>query len=278
MDKFLIGIGDSFTQGQGSITPDLYEKYGDAVYESNHRLPIDAEERANSWVGQAAKKLPDYYPINLGQRGKGNRSAAKELYLNSLDPSSEKIVVYCLSGMERFDLVQKDFSSQHFYAMFPNPNFKEHKNELYRIYAREIYSDQMAVVETMLNIAEVQNWCKANNAKLLLVSAFDSQINREYFNKTLPYNKKHLVDIVDWSLFWRPRGYDTFLHMLIDLQENKSDEVEKLKDGNFWNKYYKNFPCKEYITPCCHPTYKSHGLFASSLRQELRKREYVQMD
>lgn len=124
MDKFLIGIGDSFTQGQGSITPDLYEKYGDAVYESNHRLPIDAEERANSWVGQLAKKLSDYCPINLGERGRGNRSAAKELYLNFLDSSSEKIVVYCLSGMERFDFVQKDLSMGKLLFNVPQPELQ----------------------------------------------------------------------------------------------------------------------------------------------------------
>lgn len=276
MSKFLIGIGDSFTQGQGSITPDIYKKYGDDVFNGLHRLPIDKDERRCSWVGQICNRyLKDYEPINLGQRGRGNRSAAKELYLNDLDSTSEKIVVYCFSGMERFDFSQKDdaFATHHFYAMFPNPN--EKSQPLWKAYAEHVWSDQFVVVETILNIIEVQNWCKVNNAKLLMVSAFDCNFYRKYFIDNLPMTKKHFADLVDWDLFWYPDGYDSWLHMCIDMQESGSPEVEDLKWGGYWQKYGGVYPCKEYITPCCHPTNLSHKIFARKMAEELRNRNYV---
>ena len=277
-DKYLIGIGCSFTQGQGGVTEYIYQKYGKDVFNGTHRLPIDAEERQCSWVGQICEKhLRSHTPINLGQRGRGNRSAAKELYLNKLDSDSEKIVVYALSGMERFDFAKKDasFSWQRFYAMFPTPDNKE--QPLWSIYADHVWSEQFVVIETILNILEVQNWCKLNNAKLLLTSAFDTAINPENFRQQLNHmpSEVYLADLVDWDLFWRPDGYDTFLHMLIDLQENGSDEVKDLKHGAYWSKYGGIFPPKEYITPCCHPTYKSHGIIAHKMFQELKRRNYV---
>lgn len=277
-DKYLIGIGCSFTQGQGGVTQDIYKKYGKDVFNGNHRLPIDAEERQCSWVGQICEKhLRSHTPINLGQRGRGNRSAAKELYLNKLDSDSEKIVVYALSGMERFDFPLRDenFATHHFNAMFPTPDNKE--QPLWSAYAEHVWSDQFVVIETILNILEVQNWCKVNNAKLLLASAFDSNINRDWFLKQFAHipTKSYIIDLVDWDLFWRPDGYDSFLHMLLDLQENGSDEVDKLKYGGFYHRYLNKFPCKEYITPCAHPTYKSHGIIAKKMFQELKRRNYV---
>jgi hypothetical protein len=277
-DKYLIGIGCSYTQGQGGVTEHIYQKYGNEVFNGNHRLPIDAEERQCSWVGQICEKhLQSYTPINLGQRGRGNRSAAKELYLNRLDSKSEKIVVYALSGMERFDFPNKDatFANHHFYSMFPTPNNKE--KPLWSAYAEHVWSDQFIVIETILNILEVQNWCKLNNAKLLLTSAFCSDISREYFRQHLNHmpSEVYLADLVDWDLFWRPDGYDSFLHMMLDLQENGSDEVNDLKHGSYWSKYIGKFPPKEYITPCNHPTYKSHKIIAEKMYLELKRRNYV---
>jgi len=274
MSKYFIGIGDSFTQGQGSITDELYQELGDEVFTGIHRFPIDAEERDGSWVKWMTKRhLTSYTSINLGQRGRGNRSAAKELYMNGIDSTSEKIVVMCLSGMERFDFPQKNdqFNEFHFYAMFPTP-----EKPLWKAYAEEVYSEQMVVVETILNICEVQNWCKVNNAKLLIVSAFDCNINRDYFISRLSSMKKHFADLVDWDLVWYPEGYDSFLHMCIDYEEKGNTRlVEQLKWGGYWQHYGGVFPPKEYVTPCCHPSRKSHKMFAEKMHAELIRRNYV---
>lgn len=280
--KVLIGLGDSFTQGQGGIplSDPVYKEYGREVHNGNHTLPIWEKENAASWVNQICSKyLDDYTPINFGRRGGGNRGAVKDLYLRSEEiPKNPKnmIVVLMLSGMERFDYVQKDIgfqSNHHFYTAFPNTQQKD--MPVWLTYAKHIFSPQVSVVETIMSICEAETWCKANNAKLIVTSAFDTCINRDYFIESIHGLKKHLADLVDWDNFLRPENYDTMLHMLLDFQENGSPEVEHLKHGAYWNKYCGKFPVKEWITPCCHPTFKGHEYIAKVIYQEIKKRNYA---
>ena len=214
MSKYLIGIGDSFTAGQGSVSREFHAKYGDRVYHHDTKIPeIYAEEKLHSWVTHLATKI-GYTPINLGQTGRGNRSAAKELYMNGIDQISEKIVVFCLSGMSRFDFVVKgdQFAVNHFMPIFPDMS----GDKLWQGYAEVGNSSQQEVVDCLLNIVEVQNWCVVNNAKLLLVSAFYLQLNEKYMREQImPSSKKHLADIVDWGLFFRPRGTRPIVELLL---------------------------------------------------------------
>ena len=113
--KILIGLGDSFTQGQGACSIELWEKYnwdlGTSSEIDNHDLLKSSYE--NSWVNKICENyLTDYTPINLGMTGRGNRAAVKELYLHpdlQLEKSNEIIVVFMLTGMERFDFIDKEF-------------------------------------------------------------------------------------------------------------------------------------------------------------------------
>jgi hypothetical protein len=281
MSKVLIGIGDSFTQGQGgiSLASETYRKYGDKIFNGVHHLPIERAEHEASWVNQiCVKHLKEYTPLNFGNRGGGNRSSVKELYLRSdqiPDDVEDIIVIFMLSGKERFDFVQRGVelqSDHHFYTAFPNST---KKNPVWLAYSNHIHSDQASVVETIMNICEAETWCKANNAKLIVCSAFDTTITEQSFSDMLPKNKKWFSDLVNWDEFFRPEGYDTMLHMLIDRQENGSTEVERLKHGAYWNEYAGKFPCKEWVTPCCHPTNKGHKLIAKLLVDEILRRGYA---
>jgi hypothetical protein len=279
MSKLFIGIGDSFTQGQGSVSEKTYAEYGREVYNSTHRLPIDTLERENSWVNVVCKKhLSGYTPINLGEKGRGNRAAVKELYLNNLDSESEKIVVFALSGMERFDFPQpgKNFESHHFYAMFPNPWDKNATHaSLWKAYSEHVYSEQFCVIETMLNIMEAQTWCKANNAKLLVVSAFDMRVTQKYFIENLPGSKKDLVNEIEWENFIEPRGYRTLMHMLIDAQEEDAELSFDLAHGGYFDRYNKLERADRFLTPCCHPSELGHQLIADVIYENLVEMNYV---
>lgn len=279
MSKLFIGIGDSFTQGQGSVSDQIYQEYGREVYNSIHRLPIDKFERENSWVNVICRDyLDDFTPVNLGQKGRGNRASVKELYLNDIDPNIEKIVVFALSGMERFDFPNRDetFKQFHFYAMFPNPWDKNTTNAtLWKAYADHVYSEQFCVIETMLNILEAQTWCKANNAKLVIVSAFDMRITKEYFISNLPGLKKELVNEIHWDKFFYPQGYRTLMHMLIDKQENDFKYATELAHGKYFDRYTKLKKSDGYITPCAHPSEIGHKLIADVLYQHLEEKSYV---
>lgn len=275
-DKYLIGIGDSFTQGQGSVSREFHAKYGDRVYHHDTKIPeIDDEENLNSWVKHLATKI-GYTPINLGSTGRGNRSAAKELYMNEIDADSEKIVVFCLSGMSRFDFVIKDegITRNHFSPIFPDMS----GNKLWQGYAEFGNSVQQEAIDCLLNIAEVQNWCKVNNAKLLLVSAFDMEIDEESIsNKISVESKKHLKDIVDWDLFCRPRGNRTMIELLVREQEAGLEEhqLQPIYSYQYFHRYKKEGYAEGLITPCGHPSNSGHKFLSDVLLDELKERGYV---
>ena len=276
MSKYLIGIGDSFTSGQGAVSREFHAKYGDRVYHHDTKIPeIHDEEIRNSWVTHVATKI-GYTPINLGKTGRGNRSAAKELYMNNIDAESEKIVVFCLSGMSRFDFVVKDggIDWNHFSPIFPDMS----GNKLWQGYAECGNSVQQEAIDCLLNIAEVQNWCKVNNAKLLLVSAFDLEIDEESIsNRISVESKKYLKDIVDWDLFCRPRGNRTMMELLVREQESGLEEhqLHPIYVFEYFNRYKKEGFAKGLITPCAHPSHTGHMFLSDVILDELKERGYV---
>ena len=189
--KIIIGIGDSFTQGQGACSEDIWEKYNwdvENIPKEDERL-VNSIFYENSWVNQLCKNhLTDYIPINFGMAGRGNRAAVKQLSMHptfKFDTIKEKIVIFMLSGMERFDFVHKKFKEHlYFKTMWPSYLYNGNEKGLWAEYLTHIYSDRSATIELILNINEVQVWCKANNAKLIIISAFSTDYNIDSF-----YNK-----------------------------------------------------------------------------------------
>jgi len=275
MSKYLIGIGCSFTSGQGSVPRKFHARYGDGVYKRAPIAMIDRVESDHSWVTNLADRI-GYIPLNFGSKGRGNRSAAKELYMNQLDSTSEKIVVFCLSGLSRFDFLQPkgELVDHHFQPVFPDLS----GNKLWQGYAEFGNSWQQEAVDCILNIAEVQNWCKVNNAKLLLVSAFDLRIGREEFRSMIiPESKKYLADIVDWDLMVKPKGNRTLMEYLVREQEPSlsEDELQPIYSNEYFNRYKIPGFAEGLITPCGHPSNQGHIHISSLLEDEIIRRGYV---
>ena len=273
--KYLIGTGCSFTSGQGACTLEYHQKHGDIIYHHNTGIGgIDEEEKRNSWVKLVAEKI-GYEPINLGQKGRGNRAAVKELYLNDIDPRAEKIVVFQMSGMARFDWVHIDENIQwgNFFPIFPNLE----GNEFWQGYAKHGSSDQQQAIDCLLNIAEIQNWCKLNNAKLLMYSGFDTQIDPVILSSMIHPNKSHYTNIVDWGYFWKPLGNRTMMELLVresepDLSE---EELQPIIIFEYFNRYKKQGFAKGLISPCGHPSHFGHKRIADLVTEEIMRRRYV---
>lgn len=285
--KILIGLGDSFTQGQGACSENFWEKYDWDLKKMYKHPDIELlkSEYEGAWVNQLCKNyLTDYIPINFGLRGCGNRSTLKELYLHpklNIELAKEKIVIYMLSGMERFDFVNKDYDDHHhFFAMWPNPWDKTTTSKkLWEAYAEDIWSEEFAVIELLLNIAELKTWCKANNAKLIISSAFRSDINEENFYRILNYREdnkmsiKDLEKIIDWNNFLYPRGYKCMTDMLIDMEGRKD-----LLGGGFygWSMGMKEFSPNKYFTKCSHPSYYGHKEMAKSIYEYIIEKKLLE--
>jgi hypothetical protein len=282
-DKIIIGLGDSFTQGVGAYSDETYAKY-------NHKIPVFVSDKTlikeqyeGSWVNQlCANHMPGWKPVNLGHAGTGNRCAVKELYLHSeigMENASEAIVILFLSGMERFDFINRTYSEpqHHFEAMWPNhwdPNAS--KPNLWKAYAEDIYSEQFIAMELMLNILEAQMFCKARGWKLIVANAFDIRINQKWLKDKfagamkLTYNSHvtKTIDSFDWKTFYYPKKMLSLLEYLLDLEGNR-----ELAPGAWFRHYTELAKPSTYITNCGHPTVKGHAEIAKLFYEHIVKQK-----
>lgn len=273
--KVVVGLGDSFTQGVGSWSLDTYKKYNGFIDPLNIPKNLQTAMYEYSWVAQLCREyLTDYIPINLGKMGKGNRASVKELYLNpelEIQNASEVIVVLMLSGIERFDFVNRDFPGDHFVAMWPNPWDKNasHK-QLWQAYANDIWSEKFVCLEALLNIKEAETYCKAHGYKLIIASAFDQRLTRDYFIKNVGKLHATLVDTIPWNKFLYPNGCKSFIELLLTY-----DGRPELAEGAFYDYYSKlKFPT-EHITTCMHPTRLGYRIMAEEIYKFAVENQYV---
>ncbi len=264
--KIIIGLGDSFTQGVGSWPKEVWDRYDGNINTLKIPLEIFDQMYDYSWVKQLCDNhMPDWTPINLGCLGTGNRSAVKNLHLHpkiKFENASKGIVILMLSGMERFDFVNKDFPEHnHFYTMWPNPWDKNTTNKkLWEAYAESIWSEKFICVETLLNIKEAETYCKAHGFHLIIGSAFDIRITKDYFMKHLGESHPELVNSIPWGSFCQPGGVRSFMEMLL-IMEGRGDLVA----GGFYDYCQKLKGPTDFVTPCAHPSQNGYAIMASQL-------------
>lgn len=322
-NKVIISIGCSFVQGQGAIDDDLFDRYEWEYLGMGHPLKIKADknhtnhllatypelrphysngidfslmELKNSFVSVLCEKYfnGEYTPINLGQKGCGNRASIKELYFwPQIDWANvhEVIVVYVPSGLERFDFVN-DLWPDHFHwkAMWPNEvaNPSNGREHLWNGYNRSLYSEKFAIIEQIAHVQELLAWCNSKNARLIITPGFDRRYDREFFENELVKNitrdidgkilenkgfnlfnrevKNHLylADLWPWDLMFKPNGAKTFADMAMD-QEPVLPERH-----DFFFQFLGNRSPQGWMTACAHPSAKAHDLFAKLLFEKLK--------
>lgn len=295
--KIIIGLGDSFTEGHGACTNELWEKCNWDLDKLPDGTSMDYQKSfyENSWVHKLCKNhLTDYTPINLGMTGRGNRGAIKELYLHpelKMETAREKIVVFMLSGYERFDFVHREFNQHiHYQTMWPRISKNTKQKDLWETYGEYVYSDRVAIIEMLLGIAEVKMWCKANDATLILTSAFRPDYKRDifkykilndcecdngkkpnYLEKQVDYVER-MVNIIDWDDFLYPEGYHCFSDYLLHL-EGRDNLVNNMNENLFYNfgQSLEKLSPKGYITNCSHPSEKGHEEISKILYNHIKQ-------
>jgi len=285
--KILIGLGDSFTQGHGACDIKIWDKYkwDDKKMYNEYFHDVVESGYQNSWVNQLCKNhLKDFIPINFGLSGRGNRAAVKELYLHpelNIELAKEKIVVYMLTGYERFDFVNKDYEVGHhkFNTMWPTTDCGNDLRTVGNEYMNHVRSDRMGLIELLLNIAEVKNWCKVHNAKFVLTSAFTPTINKQFMTDhiigDLLYGKEShvekLVNIIDWDEFFYPDGFRCITDYLLSLEE-RTDLINEFSSWNYYEFAYshKKMTPNGYITKCAHPSDDGHKEIAKLLYEHIK--------
>ena len=300
--KVMIGLGDSFTSGEDACSIELWEKYNWDLSNASKEIDEDLSRSflENSWVHQICKNyLYDYIPINLGIPGRGNRAAIKEIYFHpefELNKKKEIIVIYMLSGMERFDFVHDNYNEfHHFRTIWPRIDYTKKISDqqtLWNAYSEHIWGGRFGVTELLFNVAEVKNWCKAHNAKLMVLSAFRPDYQKEEFIRLLKtisdndLNKKEdylemLVDIIDWDNFVRLSGYNCVTDFLCALEGR-----EDLISGDFFavsEKFYnyshshKKLSENGFISKSGHPSFKGHYEIAKQLYENIKMEKFFKL-
>jgi hypothetical protein len=252
----IIGIGDSWTQGEGGYPKHIWKENKGRMWkplaESRHLIPIENE---NSWVNKLAIEL-NYDSINLGQRAIGNRGAARTLYLNDFSKYTKGIVIFMLTGFDRFDLFHSNWQDDHykFTTLWPFMDNKERNV----FYGKELYSEESAAVETACSILEAQTFAKANNFDFIFANGFEIR-GEEYLNKMCP----DVSQKIDWDRCVHTHtDYDCFARLFARKDNLCKDDYESI--ANFYPAM--DWPAT-YMTNDMHPTIEGYKLIASEMKR-----------
>jgi hypothetical protein len=154
---------------------------------------------------------------------------------------------------------------------------------LWDAYGDFAYSEKSAAIELLLTIAELKTWCKLHNATLVLTSAFRPEYGAKFFwdlvtvdqnDKMLETYKyiRGLVEIIDWSEFLRPEGFNCMTDYLCHL-EGRDDLIDGKTSYAYYNFGYslEKLSPKGYITKCAHPSYLGHEAIAETIYKQIIK-------
>lgn len=285
--KYIIGLGCSWTQGEGGYTEQVWKDHGGRVQvRGRSDYYLREMEHENSWVNVLCRDhFTDYTPVNLGARGIGNNAAVRQLHFCDVVDfnNSEGIIVLMLSGFERYDFLQqhpkhingeKDFYSKGEFVHYkwrtawPHPGH----DPVWDVYGRELWSEQFVATSNMMALLDLQNFCKAYNYKLVVANAFNQSPNG-----VKPYLREHagyLVDKFDWSTYVHDTmPYVSMMQKLVEL-----DGILKAEDwAQYHQTYHKRDWPSKYITNCegAHPTLEGYKVIGAELAHFIRSRGYV---
>ena len=288
MKKYIIGLGCSWTQGEGGYPEHIWQAYNGRPQISlrgKSDYHLRKYEHENSWVNVLCRDhFPDYTPINLGVKGIGNRAAIEQLYFcDRVDfDNSEIIIVLMLSGFERLDLPASYSESDGLDDGYSNGDYRHTKwntawpiartNMFWKAYAKELYSEQFVATGQMLALLHLQDFCKAHNIKLVIANAFNQR--NQGILEYLKEETKSLFDKFNWDCYLHnTTEYVAFVQKLVEL-----DNIMDAKHWQGFHQFYfnRNWPA-EYLTNCegAHPTIKGYKVIADELANFIKYKGYA---
>lgn len=289
MSKYIIGLGCSWTQGEGGYPEEIWKQYNGRPQMSlrgkcdHHLRHIEHE---NSWVNVLCRDhFTDHTPINLGIKGIGNRAAVEQLHFcDKVDwNKDEGIIVLMLSGFERLDLPASYSDPNGKDDYYSNGEYQHHKwhtawpisnkeNPFWEAYAKFLWSERFVATGQVLALLNLQTFAKAYGFKLVVANAFNQR--NEGIIQYLRDNTGSLVDKFDWSCYLHnTTDYVAMVQKLVEL-----DGILKPLDWySFHNEYFKRDWPSEYLTNCegAHPTIKGYKVIADELASFIKYKGYA---
>lgn len=288
VNKYIIGLGCSWTQGEGGYPDHVWHQYNGRPQISlrgHDDYHIRHYEHENSWVNVLCRDhFTDHTPINLGIKGIGNRAAVEQLHFcDKIDwENSTGTIVLLLSGFERLDLPgthsgnngQDDGYSNGEYCHYKWQTAWPHdsSNLFWKVYAKELYSERFVATGQMMALLNLQNFAKAHNFNLVVANAFN-QRSQGVINY-LRDNTGSLANKFDWDCYLHnTTDYVAFVQKLVELD----NLIPKEDWGAFHQYYFKRDWPAEYLTNCegAHPTIKGYKVIADELAKFIKYKRYA---
>jgi len=287
--KYIIGLGCSWTQGEGGYPDQIWKEYNGRV---NLRCVPDHHlrhlEHENSWVNVLCRDhFPEYTPMNLGVRGIGNTAAVNQLHFcDKIDwNNSTGYIVLLLSGFERLDFFQqgprrKDpiddgysngtFAHYKWRPAWPIPGEGGEEEPLWAIYGKMLWSEQFVACVQMMALLNLQSFAKAHGFKVIVANAF---------NQYSPSIKNYLIEHTgslalkfDWNNYVHEKtDYIAMVQKLVQL-----DGLMNARDwGGHYQFYEKRAWPAKYLTNCIHPTIEGYKVIANELATFIKNNNYA---
>jgi hypothetical protein len=288
MARYIVGLGCSWTQGEGGYPEQVWKAHGGRVQVRGlDDFYLRHIEHENSWVNVLCRDhFTDHTPINLGVRGIGNYAAVHQLHFcDKIDwEKDEGIIVFMLSGFERLDLFQQHpHGSDGHDDGYSINEYRHYKwrtawpfatNDMFwKTYAKELWADQFVSSWQMMALLDVQTFAKAHGFKLVIGNGFNQVENGDIYTH-LKKHSGYLVDKFDWSNYAHTYlPYRAFIQKLVQL-----DGLMRPEDWHSYHNFYhqRDWPA-EYLTNCegAHPTLKGYKVIADELASFIKYKEYV---
>jgi hypothetical protein len=288
MSKYIIGLGCSWTQGEGGYPDHIWHQYNGRPQISlrgHDDYHIRHYEHENSWVNVLCRDhFTDHTPINLGVKGIGNRAAVEQLHFcDKIDwNNSTGTIILMLSGFERLDLPGTFSESNDQDDGYSNGEYRHYKwntawpldsnNMFWKAYAKELWSERFVATNQMLNLLNLQNFAKIHNFNLVIANAFNQRPRGviEYLRDSTGA----LCDKFDWNTYLHnTTDYVAFVQKLVQL-----DNIMDPDDwGGFHQTYFnRDWPAK-YLTNChgAHPTIEGYKVIADGLATFIKYKKYA---
>ena len=285
MKKYIIGLGCSWTQGEGGYPEQVWKDHGGRVQvRGRDDYYLRAIEHENSWVNVLCRDyFTDYTPINLGTRGTGNRAAVNQLHFcDKVDfNNSTGIIVLMLSGFERLDVFGKHLKhppkQDDFYSIGEFKHYKwrtawpiPSEDPFWNVYSRELWDEQFVALTQMMVLLDLQAFAKAYGYKIVVANAFNQHNNQQHSDQYLKEHAGYLADKFDWEGCYvhRTTPYTAFVQRLVEL-----DGLLPPNDWPMFSNFYKkrDWPSK-YLTNCegAHPTIDGYKVIAETLAEFIK--------
>ena len=252
----IIGIGDSWTQGEGGLPQEFFDRAGGNLT-NLQRGDDDVEflehEYENSWVNQLSKRYyPDHVPINLGVRGYGNIAAVKSLYYAKLDKNiTGGKLFFCLSGRDRFDYPAGEYRDglRKFKTYYPQLSVPE-----YQWYTHHMYSGEASDQLTLMSIIEAQNFAYRMGLQFYFMFAFD--------NLTDIHDSYNLSRHIEWGNCLTKDT--TFFDLIMEKDDTVGWDFKRLCERPYPSKHFTN---------CLHPTIEGYSFIADHIYDLIKEPE-----